>query len=165
METHSFSGDLELFVNNQGMSNGDHLRPFDGSTEFNISYHKVDGTSNEDISKGKSHISQLRADLEFTHVFDETTHFHRTDPSLQVVDDVDLDMEYNARQTKRNHLRKMDSQPGSFNSGELVLGGDLDPMIARRSQKMGLEHHRGQGLGRSGAGIEQLSRRLQFGIL
>ncbi|KAL3031864.1 hypothetical protein AAZX31_02G051900 [Glycine max] len=126
VETHSFSGDLELFVNNQGMSNGDHLRPFDGSTEFNISYHKVDGTSNEDISKGKSHISQLRADLEFTHVFDETTHFHRTDPSLQVVDDVDLDMEYNARQTKRNHLRKMDSQPGSFNSGELVLGGDLD---------------------------------------
>ncbi|KAL2577091.1 hypothetical protein AAZV13_16G111800 [Glycine max] len=126
VETDSFSGDFDHFGINEGMPNGDHLRPFDGSTEFNVSYHKVDGSSNEDMSKGKTHISQLRADPEFTHVFDEIMHFHKTDPSLQVVDDVDLDMEFNASQAKRNHLRQTDSYPGNFDSGEQVLGSDLD---------------------------------------
>ncbi|TKY55836.1 Auxilin-related protein 2 [Spatholobus suberectus] len=126
VETYSFSGDLDHFGNNQGTSNGDHLRPFDGSTDFNVSCHKVNGTSNENMSKGKSHISQMRAVPELTHAFDETTHFQRTDPSLQVVDDVDLDMEFNASQAKRNHLRKTVSHPGNFTSGEQVLGSDLD---------------------------------------
>ncbi|RDX60522.1 Auxilin-like protein 1, partial [Mucuna pruriens] len=107
VETDSFSGDLDHFGNNQGMLNGDHLRPFDGNTEFNVSYHKVNGTSREDISKGKSHISQLRAVPEFTHV----------------VDDVDLDMEFNASQAKRNQTV---SHPCNFTSGEQVLGSDLD---------------------------------------
>ncbi|KAK7386537.1 hypothetical protein VNO78_26844 [Psophocarpus tetragonolobus] len=127
VETDSFSGDLEHFGNNQGMSNSDHLRrPFDGSTEFNVLYRKVNGSSDEDMSQGKSHISQLHAVPEFTHVFEETSHFHRTDPSLQVVDDVDLDMEFNASQAKRSHLRKTVSHPCNFDSGEQVLGSDLD---------------------------------------
>ncbi|CAJ1942527.1 unnamed protein product [Sphenostylis stenocarpa] len=125
-ETDSFSGDLEHFGINQGMSNGDHLRSFDEITEFNVLYHKVHGTGNEDMSKGKSHISQLRPAPEFNHVFDETTHFLRTDPSLQVVDDVDLDMEFNASQAKRNHLGEMVSHPVNFTSGEQVLVSDLD---------------------------------------
>ncbi|KAL2333722.1 hypothetical protein Fmac_014935 [Flemingia macrophylla] len=117
VETNSFSGDLDHF----GISNGDHLRPFGGSTEFNISYHKVNNTSNEDMSQGKSHISQLRAAPESTNVFDETTHFQWTDPSIQVVDDVDLDMEFSASQAKSNHLRKM-SDLGNLTSGEQVHG-------------------------------------------
>lgn len=123
METDSFSGDLDHFGINEGMSNGDYLRSSDGIAEFNVLYHKVNGTGNEDLSKGKSHISQPRAAPEFTHVFDETTHFHRTDPSLQVVDDVDLDMEFNASQARRNHLREMVSHPVNF---EQVFGSDLD---------------------------------------
>ncbi|XP_029129629.1 auxilin-like protein 1 isoform X2 [Cajanus cajan] len=120
VETDSFSEELDHFGNNLGISSGDHLRAFDGSTEFNISYHKVNDTSNEDMSKAKSHISQLPAAPEVTHVFDETTRFHWTDPSLQVVDDVDLDMEFNASQAKRNNPRK------AVSHGEQVFGSDLD---------------------------------------
>lgn len=123
VESDSFSGDLEHFGNNQGMLNGDHLGPFDGSTEFEVSYHKVNGTGIGDMSKG---MGQLRAVPDFSHVFDETTPFHRTDPSLQVVDDVDLDMEFNASQAKRNHMRKTVSHLCDFTSGEQVLGSDLD---------------------------------------
>ncbi|KAK7262877.1 hypothetical protein RJT34_30458 [Clitoria ternatea] len=126
VETDSFSGDFEHFGNIQGMSNGDYLQHVDGSTEFNISYHKVNGMNNEDMLEGKNHISQLRAVPSFTHVFDETAHFHRTDPSLQVVDDVDLDMEFNASKAKRDYLRKMVSHPSNFTSGEHVLSSDLD---------------------------------------
>ncbi|ESW28058.1 hypothetical protein PHAVU_003G255200 [Phaseolus vulgaris] len=126
VETDSFSGDLDHFGINEGMPNGDHLRSSDGISEFNVLYHKVNDTGNEALSKGKSHTSQLRNAPEFTHVFDETTHFHRTDPSLQVVDDVDLDMEFNASQARRNHLSEMDSHPVNFTSGEQVFGSDLD---------------------------------------
>ncbi|BAT75459.1 hypothetical protein VIGAN_01332600 [Vigna angularis var. angularis] len=125
VETDSFSGDLDHFGFNEGMPNDDHFRSSDGITEFNVLYHKVNGTGNEDISKRKSTVSQMRAAPEFTQVFDETTHFHRTDPSLQVVDDVDLDMEFNASQARRSH-RKMVSHPVNFTSGEQVFGSDLD---------------------------------------
>ncbi|KAK7360039.1 hypothetical protein VNO77_02011 [Canavalia gladiata] len=127
VETDSFSGALYHFGNNQDMSNGDNFQSVDESTEFNISYHKVNGRSNEHMSKGESHISHLCTAPGFSHVFDETTHFHRTDPSLQVVDDVDLDMEFNASKAKRNnHLTKMVSHPSNCSSGEQVLGSDLD---------------------------------------
>ncbi|QCD81765.1 cyclin G-associated kinase [Vigna unguiculata] len=125
VETDSFSGDLDHFGFHEGMPNDDHFRSSDGITEFNVLYHKVNGTGNEDMSKGKSTISQLRAAPEFGQIFDETTHFHRTDPSLQVVDDVDLDMEFNASQARRNH-REMVSLPVNFTSGEQVFGSDLD---------------------------------------
>ncbi|XP_027345792.1 auxilin-like protein 1 [Abrus precatorius] len=126
VETDSLSGDVDHFGDNQDLLNGDHFRSVDESTEFNISYHKVNGTSNENVSKGKNHISQLHVVPGFTHVFDESAHFHRTDPSLQVVDDVDLDMEFNASQAKRNHLRKTMSHLSNFTSGEQVLDSDLD---------------------------------------
>ncbi|XP_061356133.1 auxilin-like protein 1 [Gastrolobium bilobum] len=112
VETDSFSGDFDHFGNNQGISSGDIFQSVDGSTEFNLLYHKV----------GKTHITQLHTVPGFTHVVDETTRFHRTDPSLQVVDDIDLDMEFNASKAKRNYPRKMVSHPCNFTSGEQILG-------------------------------------------
>ncbi|XP_058766695.1 auxilin-like protein 1 isoform X2 [Vicia villosa] len=126
VEADSFSGDLDHFGNNVGLSNGGLFQSVDGNTEFNISFHKVNSTSNEDMSKGKAHITQLHAVPGVTHVVDETTLFHRTGPSLQVVDDIDLDMEFNAGRGKRNHHKKMTSRPCNVTSGEQLLCCDLD---------------------------------------
>ncbi|CAI8609116.1 unnamed protein product [Vicia faba] len=126
VETDSFSGDLDRFGNNVGVSSGGLIQSVDGDTEFNISFHKVNGTSNEDMSKGKAHTAQLHSVPGVTHVVDETTLFHRTDPSLQVVDDIDLDMEFNAGRGKRNHHKKMMSRPCNVSSGEQILCCDLD---------------------------------------
>ncbi|CAK8562240.1 unnamed protein product [Lathyrus sativus] len=126
VETDSFSGDLDRFGNNVGVSSGGLFQSVDGNTEFNISFHKVNGTSNEDMSKGKTHITQMHAVPGVTHVVDETTLFHRTDPSLQVVDDIDLDMEFSAGRGKRNHHKKMMSRPCNVTSGEQILCCDLD---------------------------------------
>ncbi|CAL5197574.1 unnamed protein product [Lathyrus oleraceus] len=126
VETDSFSGDLDHFGSNVGVSSDGLFQSIDGNTEFNISFHKVNGTSNEDMSKGKAHITQLPAVPGVTHVVDETKLFHRTDPSLQVVDDIDLDMEFSAGRGKRNHHKKMMSRPCNVTSGEQILRSDLD---------------------------------------
>lgn len=111
---------------NQGVSSGALFQSVDGNMEFNISYHKVNGTSNEDVSKRKTHTTQLHAVPGVTRVVDETTFFPRTEPSLQVVDDIDLDMEFNAGKEKRNRHKKMMPQPCNVTSGEQILGCDLD---------------------------------------
>lgn len=120
-ETDSFSGDLGNFGYNQGV-----FQSVDGNTEFNISYHKVNGTSNEDTSKGKGHATQLHAVPGVTRVVDETMVFCRSDPSLQVVDDIDLDMEFNAGRGKRNHHEKMTFGSCNVTSGEQIHCCDLD---------------------------------------
>lgn len=129
METDSFSEDLEHVVNNQGISDIDFFQSVNGGREFNVSYHKVSGTRSEDTSKGKTHTAQLHAVPGFSHVVEEIARFLRTDPSLQVVDDTELDVERNAGKAKGNRLRKsMSRRPGNLTSGEgeQVLGSDLD---------------------------------------
>lgn len=125
-ETDSFSGDLGNFGYNQGVSSGGFFQSVDGNTEFNISYHKVNGTCNEDMSKGKARVTQLHAVPGVTRVVDETMVFRRTDPSLQVVDDIDLDMELNAGRGKRNHHEQMTSRSCNVISGEKIHCCDLD---------------------------------------
>ncbi|PNY11746.1 auxilin-related protein 2-like [Trifolium pratense] len=126
VETDSFSGDLDHFGNNVGVSSGGLFQSVDGNMEFNISYHKVNGTHNEDTSKGKASVTQLHAVPGVTRVVDETMLFHRTDPSLQVVDDIDLDMEFTAGKEKRNRHKKMTSRPCNVTSGEQIPRCDLD---------------------------------------
>jgi hypothetical protein len=117
---------LDHFRNNLGVSSGGLFQSVDGNTEFNISYHKVNGTHNEDTSKEKASVTQLHAVPGVTRVVDETMLFHRTDPSLQVVDDIDLDMEFTAGKEKRNRHKKMTSRPCIVTSGEQILCRDRD---------------------------------------
>jgi len=125
-ESDSFSGDSGNFGDNQGVSSGGVFQSVDGNTEFNISYHKVNGTSNGDTSKGKARVTQLHAVPGVTRVVDETMVFRRSDPSLQVVDDIDLDMEFNAGRGKRNHHEKKTSRSCNVTSGEQIHCCDLD---------------------------------------
>jgi len=112
---------LGNFGYNQGV-----FQSVDGNTEFNISYHKVNGTSNEDTSKGKARVTQLHAVPGVTRVVDETMVFRRSDPSLQVVDDIDLDMEFNAGRGKGNHHEKRTSRSCNVTTGEQIHCCDLD---------------------------------------
>ncbi|KAE9597860.1 putative DnaJ domain-containing protein [Lupinus albus] len=124
VDTNSFSGDSEHFGNNQRRSKGDLFQSVDGTTDFNILYHKVKATSNEDISVEKSHVTKLHAVPGFTQVFDETTRLHRNEPPLLVVDDIDLDMEFNTGNVMRNHQQKTVSHPCNIASGEQILVND-----------------------------------------
>ncbi|XP_061342373.1 auxilin-like protein 1 [Gastrolobium bilobum] len=125
-ETDSFSGESDHSANNKSMSNGDLFHSVDGNTEFSISYHKVNGTSNEHMSKGKTQMSQLHAVHAFSLVCDETTQLHTTDPFFQVADDIDLDMEFSADKVKGNYLRKTMPHLRNFSSGENTFGSDVN---------------------------------------
>ncbi|KAI4327630.1 hypothetical protein L6164_020067 [Bauhinia variegata] len=132
-ETDSLSEVSDHSGNNQfqSTSNGDHYQSVDGDTEFNISYHNVNGTSNEDMLRRKTHTTQLHAVPGFTLVFDETPPLHMTDPSLEVTDDVDLDIDFNADKVKGKHLRKTLSHPPNCSSaGEQTFGGNDKPKKA-----------------------------------
>ncbi|RDY09343.1 Auxilin-like protein 1, partial [Mucuna pruriens] len=79
---------------------------------------------NEHKSKGKTHMTQLHAVPGFNGVYDETTQLHRIDPSFQVADDIDLDVELNADKVKGNHPRKTMAHLCNFTSGEQTSGSD-----------------------------------------
>ncbi|CAL0313286.1 unnamed protein product [Lupinus luteus] len=126
VDTNLFSGDSEHFGNNQRRSKGDLFQSVDGATDFNISYRKVKATSNEDISTEKSHVTKLHAVPGFTQVFDESARLHRNEPPLLVVDDIDLDMEFNTGNIMKNHQQKTVSRPSNIASGEQTLVNDLN---------------------------------------
>ncbi|TKY70416.1 Auxilin protein 1 [Spatholobus suberectus] len=126
-ETDSFSGESDRSANNQSMSNRDLFHSVDGNTGFNILYHnKVNGTSNEHKSKGKTRTTQLHAVPGFSRVYDETTQLHQTDPSFQVADDIDLDIEFRADKVKGNHPRKTTAHLRNFTSGEQTFDSDIN---------------------------------------
>ncbi|KAK7252923.1 hypothetical protein RIF29_37222 [Crotalaria pallida] len=123
-ETDSFSGESDHYVNNQSMPNGDLFQAVDGRTEFNVSYHKVNGTTNEHMLKGKTYMNHLHVVPGFTQVYDEPTRLNRNDPYFQVTDDIDLDMEFSADKVKGNHPRKTVQHLQNFTSGEQTFGSD-----------------------------------------
>jgi len=108
--------------------NGSIFHSVDGNVGSNILYHnKVDGTSNEHMSKGKNHLSQLHAAPGFGRVYDETTQLHQTNSSYQVADDIDLDMEFSAENVKGNHPRATTvAHLGNFTFGEQTFDSDLN---------------------------------------
>ncbi|KAK7367377.1 hypothetical protein VNO80_09389 [Phaseolus coccineus] len=126
-ETDSFSEEFDQSIINQSILNGDLFHSVDGNVGSNILYHnKVNGTSNEHMSKGKTHLSQLHAVPGFGRVYDETTQLHRTDPSCQVADDIDLDIEFRAEKVKGNHPRATMAHLRNFTSGEQTFDSDLN---------------------------------------
>ncbi|KAF7828882.1 Auxilin-like protein 1 [Senna tora] len=126
-ETDSFSGESDHSGNNLSMSKGDHYQSsLDGGTEFNISYHKVNGTRNRDMLKEKTHVTELQAVHGFTLVFDEATPMHSIDPSLQFPDDINFGMDLNADKVRSNLLGETISHPHNHTSGEQTCVDDLE---------------------------------------
>ncbi|KAH1163559.1 hypothetical protein GLYMA_01G172200v4 [Glycine max] len=126
-ETDSFSGESDQSANNQSMSKGDLFHSVDGNAGFDVLYHnKVNGTSNKRKSKGKTHMTQLHAVPGFGRVYDETTQLHQTDPSFQIADDIDLDMEFKADKVEGNHPRKTMAHLRNFAFGDQTFDSDLN---------------------------------------
>ncbi|OIV94807.1 hypothetical protein TanjilG_22004 [Lupinus angustifolius] len=129
-ETDSFSGESDHPVNNQSISNRDLFQSMNGSTEFNISYHKVNGSGNEHMLKGRTtHMDQLHDVSGFTQVYDEPARLNRNGPSFQVTDDIDLDTEFTADKVKGNQTRKKLPNLHNFTSGEQTFSSDLNPSL------------------------------------
>ncbi|XP_028774626.1 auxilin-like protein 1 isoform X1 [Neltuma alba] len=123
-ETDSISGESDRSGNNQSMSRGYPYHSVDGDTEFNISYHRVDGTGNGGILKGKTHIAEPQPLHGFTLVFDEATPMHSIDPSMQFPDDINLDVDLTTEKERENQLGKT-SHPPDRTSGKQTFGDDL----------------------------------------
>ncbi|KAL2348547.1 hypothetical protein Fmac_002547 [Flemingia macrophylla] len=126
-ETDSISGESDRSANNQSMLNGDLFHSIDGDTRFNVLYHnQVNGTSNGHKSKRKTRMTQLHGGLGFSQVYDETTKLHQTDPSFQVADDIDPDIEFSPDKVKGNNQRKTVANLCNFTSGEQTFDSDLN---------------------------------------
>lgn len=106
--TESLSDCSDHSGNSHCMSNGDSNQSFGGSTEFCISYNKVNRESNGNISNGKIHVTQLEMRPGFSYLVDEANPSPKAtddDPSLQTNDDNYLNIDFDTGKVKGKHPR------------------------------------------------------------
>ncbi|KAA8547389.1 hypothetical protein F0562_003747 [Nyssa sinensis] len=114
---------------NLSLSNGDSYQSFDGVKQFNKSYCKANQRSNEDMSNGATHVTQLHAVPGFSFVVDEISpKLEHESPPLQVTDDLNFSMDFNGRIMEGKQFRKTMSQPASSSFGIQTFGSDLKPL-------------------------------------
>lgn len=127
----SLSEESDHSEKNHCLSNGDCYQSFDdGNPEFNISYHKANQMSDEYMSCGTTHVSELHAVPGFTFVFNESAPLQNTEdenPFLQVTDDDNLSMDFSVGMIKGKHLKKTMSHPPNGTAGGQTFGNDLKP--------------------------------------
>ncbi|KAJ4714343.1 auxilin-like protein 1 [Melia azedarach] len=129
-ETDSLSEDSGHSGKNQSLSDGDSYESIDGSMEFSISYHKANQRSDEDMSKGITHVTQLHAVPGYTFLVDKTTPLEKAyyvNPPLEVTDDSNLYMDFGEGVMREKNLRKTLSQPCTGGSGEQTFASGLKP--------------------------------------
>lgn len=129
-ESESLSEDSDHSGKDQCFTNG--ATQNDGSTEFSISYHKANQRNNEDILN-ETHVTRLHAIPGFTCMVDKIPTLQQTvneKPTLQVIDDSDLNMDFGMEIPKEKHLRKTMSHPPNGYAGGQAFENDLRPQKA-----------------------------------
>ncbi|KAF3440995.1 hypothetical protein FNV43_RR19281 [Rhamnella rubrinervis] len=129
-ESESLSEDSDHSGKDHCFSNGDPHN--DDSTEFSISYHKANQSNNEDMLN-ETHVTQLHAIPVFTCVVNEITTFQRTvdeKPTLQMIDDCDLNIDFGLEIPKEKDLRKTMSHPPNGYAGGQAFENDFRPQKA-----------------------------------
>lgn len=133
----SLSEESDHFEKNHCLSNEDCYQSFDGDVEFNISYHKANLASNEDMSSRTRHMSELHAVPGFAFAYDENDPLQKIEddiPFLQVTDDDNLNMDFSVGMKKGKHLKKTISQPLNGIVDEQAFEYNLKPdKVYRRS--------------------------------
>ncbi|PON99618.1 DnaJ domain containing protein [Trema orientale] len=127
-EFESLSEESDVSGKVQSFSNGSPDHSFDGSTEFNISYHKANQISSEDISNGVTHVTKFHALQGFTVMVDsplQQTEDKRT--FLQETDDSNISMDLSVDMMKAKHPKKTMSHPPNGSVGGLAFENDLRP--------------------------------------
>lgn len=121
--TESLSDCSDHSGNSHCMSNGDSNQSFGGSTEFCISYNKVNREGNGNMSNGKTHVTQLETLPGFSYLVDEAIPSPKgtdDDPSLQTNDDSYLNIDFDTGKVKGKHPRNTMPPPVDSNgSGQL----------------------------------------------
>ncbi|XVF59663.1 hypothetical protein PTKIN_Ptkin07bG0293700 [Pterospermum kingtungense] len=133
-ETESLSEGSDGSGKYQYILNGDCYEPVDSSMEFNISYHKMNLTSNRDMSNGVTRVAELHADPEYAYVIE--TPLQKTgnkNPLLHVGVTDDIDLEFTGGVMKKKHLRKTVSHPSNWSAGEQAFSNDSTRREYRRN--------------------------------
>ncbi|KAF8405253.1 hypothetical protein HHK36_010154 [Tetracentron sinense] len=113
---------------NQFLSNEAYHHSYDSKKQFNMSYHKTNQTSKEDVRNVTTHIAQLHAIPGFTFVVDESFNLHKTEgdkPLPHVINDLSLNMDISGGIVEGKHFRKTLSRPPTFGAGGQTSGSDL----------------------------------------
>ncbi|XP_031255080.1 auxilin-like protein 1 isoform X2 [Pistacia vera] len=126
-ETESLSEESDHSGKNHSLSNGDSYESIDDTMEFNISYHKANQRSDEDMSNGITHVTQLQAVPGFTFLVEKTNPLEKAheNPPLQVTDENNFHMDFSGGMIKDKNLRKTMSQPFSGSAGEQTFENGL----------------------------------------
>ncbi|KAI9166202.1 hypothetical protein LWI28_027911 [Acer negundo] len=117
-ETESLAEESDHSGKNQSLLNRDSYESIDGSMEFNISYHKANQRSDEDMLNGITHVTQVHDVTGYAFLVNKTTPLGKTyneNPSLQMTDDSKFEMDFSGRQ---KNLRKTMSHPANSNACE-----------------------------------------------
>ncbi|KAK0606401.1 hypothetical protein LWI29_037325 [Acer saccharum] len=117
-ETESLAEESDHSGKNQSLSNRGSYESIDGSMEFNISYHKANQRSDEDMLNGITHVTQVHDVTGYAFLVNKTTPLGKTyneNPSLQMTDDSNFEMDFSGRQ---KNLRKTMSHPANSNACE-----------------------------------------------
>uniref|UniRef100_A0A5B7AJS2 Putative auxilin-like protein 1 isoform X3 n=1 Tax=Davidia involucrata TaxID=16924 RepID=A0A5B7AJS2_DAVIN len=123
------SGRSACSEKNQSLLNGDSYQSFDGIKQFNISYHKANQRSKENMSNGMTHVTQLLAVPGFIYEVNETLpKLEDESPSLQVTNDLNLSMDFNGRIREGKQFRKTMSHPANSSFGIQTFESDLKPL-------------------------------------
>ncbi|KAA8531901.1 hypothetical protein F0562_006382 [Nyssa sinensis] len=123
---------------NQSLSNGNSYESLDGLKQFNISYHKANQRSKENMSNGMTHVAQLHAVPGFIYEVNETLpRLENENTLLQGTSDLNLSMDFNGRIKEGKQLRKTMSHPANGSLGIQTFGSALKPLNKRCSSLNG----------------------------
>ncbi|KAM7265693.1 hypothetical protein ACFE04_003376 [Oxalis oulophora] len=124
-ESDSFSGESDHSGNGKYFPNGDSSESLDDGMEFNISYHKASRVYDEEISNGTTHVAHLHTVPGYSFLIDDNTTFGKMNdeeyPTLQVIDDSDLSMEFSGEIMKGKGIKKTKSLLVNGTAGENIL--------------------------------------------
>ncbi|XP_022950114.1 auxilin-like protein 1 [Cucurbita moschata] len=126
--TESLSDCSDHSGNSRCMSNGDSNQSCDGSTEFCISYSKVNSENIGHISNGKIHATQLEMLPGHSYLVDEanpSTKGTDGDPSLLTNDDNYLNIDFDTGKVKGKHPRNTRPPPVDGNGSGPLLEDNL----------------------------------------
>lgn len=132
-ETDSLSEESDQSGKNQCLSNRDSYESIDGSREFNISYHKANQRSDDEMPNGITHVTQIHAVPGYTFLVNKATPLGKAyceNPPLEVTDDSDLHMDFGGGMMREKNLKKSLSQPFAGSSAEEAVASGLKPQKA-----------------------------------
>lgn len=127
-ETGSLSEESDYSGKNESMAYGDAHQSFDDSKEFNISYHKVNQRSKENMPDGP-HVTQLDAAPGYDDVADGTS-VQKTDyenPPQRATADISFSRSFGGGKIKEKYMWKTMSYPQNSNDVTNTFG--IEPTV------------------------------------